>query len=82
MACLIYPVSRAYQGNLRPVPVFVLLKGYVPIVGEVGNYAHFENCYFQGNVATRFGAAIAISMTSGLMFGNRERINSTDLINW
>eukprot|EP00731_Ephydatia_muelleri_P010295 Em0005g881a len=59
--------------------VYQFLTGYVPIIGEVGNYAHFENCYFQGNRATRFGAAIA--MSSGLLFGNRERIRSTDVIN-
>ena len=31
-------------------------------------------------MASRFGAAIAVS--SALLFGNRERIKSIDVVNW
>ena len=48
--------------------------------GQLSNFAHFENCTFQGNTADELAAAIGlISLHS---FRNNEKVIPMEIVSW
>ena len=49
---------------------------------ELGNFAQFKGCVFDGNRANNIGTGAAFAVATAVLFESRELVKPVELIDW